>query len=552
MSRLRTEITSVISEVKIKLTKTPFLTCWNLATGYYQLVTVLTVLIVALTVCVGNGQTYTLDWSEYRMEQTGCGLPSSTDASSSYYDLDQDRLQFGNTKISITHGPDENTYCASGKIRNKNGGESYVYSATLDAETRADCSWMIIEFSEPVNHVSFDLIDVDIALLNNWQDELTISPAWTTIQNNANLIIDEDNHTITGSVNCDSHSQDCNTRLIFDKPLMRIRIDYCYGSGTTDNFPDRQIYNIGNIEFEEYKLNPNVTITENCPGEESILNIQDLKVEHEEILEIIFADTEGMIDNVLEYPQMGVYNIEVPKTYTSCGDYPVLVRVIDSPTSMAQKGEMLSTLDIDNTRSYMLSIEIIDNESPTFPADQQDIVYLQCNDEIPESYFRPARDNCLEPSMIHQEVWDEYLEYNDACTEYNVRRYWSITDLCGNTTVDHIDYIYQYDEDYRSLGDAEDIIEACNVFSPNGDGINDYFVIYLGNLNIAKSEFYIFDRSGNPRYQELNIKGERAESSLGGDLRDESWTSGVYVWMLKLTDTYGNTKVISREVTILL
>lgn len=508
--------------------------------------------MLIFTIFEGEAQSYTLDWSEYRIEQTGCGLPTSTDASSSYDDLDQDLLLFGNTKISFTHGPEKNTYCASGKIRNKNGGESFVYSATLDAETRSDCSWMLIEFSEPVKNVSFDLIDVDLALLNNWQDELTITPLWSSLENNSNLNIDVENHRITGTTNCDSHSQDCNSRITFDKPLTRIRIDYCYGEGTTDNFPDRQIYNIGNIDFEHYELQPNVFIDENCPGETSFINIEDILVGDEEILEIVFANADGMIDNIIEYNEVGIYNLDLPKTYGTCGDYPVLVRVIDDPNSMAHEGEMWTSLNVDNSNSFLFHMQIVDDVNPTFPVDQQDIMYLNCAESIPERYFRPARDNCLEPTQIQQEVWEKYLDYNEDCSQYGVRRFWSITDYCGNTTVDHIDYIYQYDEDLSGLGDAEDIVEACNIFSPNGDGINDYFTIYLGNLNIAESEFYIFDRSGNPRYQEMNIKGELVETKLGGNLHHQSWTSGVYVWMLKLTDTYGKTKIISREVTILL
>lgn len=531
--------------------KTPLLFSSNLAVAKFHIVRVLTVLILTFTVCVGYSQSYTLDWSKYLLDQIGCGLPASSGASSSYHDLDQDLLLFGNTRISIAQGPEENTYCASGKIRNKNGGESFVFTATLDAESKTDCSWMVIEFSEPVNHVSFDLIDVDLALLNNWQDELTITPAWSSLENNANLNIDETNRMITGTANCDSQSQDCNSRLTFDEPLLRIRIDYCYGSGTTDNFPDRQLYNIGNIDFEHYELQPNVSKVENCPSEESLIIIKDIKIDELEILEVAFANADGMIDNIIQYNQIGLYNIEIPKIYTSCGEYQVLVRIIDDPSGMAHQGEMLSSLENSNPISYMLNMEIVDNESPVFSIDQQDIMYLDCDQEIPDRYLRPARDNCLHPSMIDQEVWEEYLEYNDECSEYNMRRFWSITDLCGNTSIDHIDYIYQYDGNLRGLMDAENIIEACNVFSPNGDGINDYFAIYLGTLNIAKSEFYIFDRSGSPRYHEMNIKGESTEINLGGDLRDQSWVPGVYVWMLKLTDTYGKTKIISREVTIL-
>lgn len=505
-------------------------------------------MLLTLTIFTGYSQSYTLDWSDHRIEQNDCGLSNTSGAASVYDDLDQSQLLFGNTQVFLTHGPEENVFCASGKIRRKNGGQTHVYSATLDGKTREDCSWMEIKFSEPVQNVSFDLIDVDVALLYNWQDELTFSPKWTSIENHTNLSIDEEHARITGINTCDSEIDDCNSRLFFEGPLTTIRIDYCYGSATSDNFPDRQIYNIGDIDFEHYDLEPNVYLDENCPGSESLVTLQDYLLFENEILEISFADAEGMINTVKQYDEAGIYNLEIPITYTSCGEFLVSVRVLDNPNSLASTGEQINSHD----NASLFSLHIEDNEQPTFPVDQQNVVYLRCDQDVPPTYFRAARDNCLEPIDIIQEVWEEYLEFNEDCGQWNVRRYWSISDLCENRTVDSIDYIYQYDDDLRGLGDAEDLIEACNVFSPNGDGVNDYFAIYLGNLNIESSEFYVFDRSGNPRYQEMNILGEKAESNFGGDLRYGSWTSGVYVWMLKITDPYGKTKVISREVTVLL
>ena len=503
---------------------------------------------MTLALASGYSQSYTLDWSEYRIEQHECGLSNTSSAASVYDDLDQSLLQFGSTQVSFSHGPEENTFCASGKIRRKNGGLTHVYSATLDGKTRDDCSWMVIEFSNPVQNIAFDLLDVDVASLYNWQDELTIAPTWSSVENNANLDIDENLSRISGISNCDSEINDCNARLFFEGPLTSIRIDYCYGEATEDNFPDRQIYNIGDIDFEKYDLEPAVYIDENCPGSESFLTIQDHLLFEDEILEIAFADDEGMINKVQQYDEAGIYNLEIPITYNSCGEFLVSVRVLDDTNSLSNTGEVIHSHDNNN----LYTLTITDDERPTFPADQQDIMYLRCDEDIPLSYFRAARDNCLAPIDIIQEVWEEYLDRNEACGQWNIRRFWKITDFCGNTRTDSIDYIYLYDEDLRGLGDAEDLIEACNVFSPNGDGVNDFFTIYLGNLNIESSEFYVFDRSGNPRHQEKNILGERAVSGFGGDLRYGTWTSGVYVWMLKLTDPYGKTTIISREVTMLL
>lgn len=129
------------------------------------------VIIFIFDVNDGNSQSYTLDWTEFVVEQFKCEISSDGGITASYSDLDLELLKFSDTKININHRPTNNIYCASGKARNRNGGTTHVYNTILDGSFKDDCSWMIIEFSQPVQNVSFDLIDIDLALQNNWQDE---------------------------------------------------------------------------------------------------------------------------------------------------------------------------------------------------------------------------------------------------------------------------------------------------------------------------------------------------------------------------------------------
>lgn len=217
-------------------------------------------------------------------------------------------------------------------------------------------------------------------------------------------------------------------------------------------------------------------------------------------------------------------------------------------SSSAHQGEMINSFSGTNMNHF----QIFDNESPSFSKIQEKVVYIKCNEEIPSLYFMAAEDNCIDKECIDQEVWDEYLDYNEYCSAFNVRRYWKITDYCENSTFDTLDYRYSSNPRLSNLNYAQDIVEASNIFSPNGDENNDYFTIYLGNVDVAASEFYLFDRIGNLRYEEMNLIGERIETKLGGDLSNKSWATGIYVWMLKITDSLGKTKVVSGEVTLLL
>ncbi len=68
-----------------------------------------------------------------------------------------------------------------------------------------------------------------------------------------------------------------------------------------------------------------------------------------------------------------------------------------------------------------------------------------------------------------------------------------------------------------------------NIFSPNGDGINDYFFIQgKGTVNVLT--FEIFDRFGNMVFQSTNGTSNRKEIGWDGRFRNQDSALGVYVW----------------------
>lgn len=86
-----------------------------------------------------------------------------------------------------------------------------------------------------------------------------------------------------------------------------------------------------------------------------------------------------------------------------------------------------------------------------------------------------------------------------------------------------------------------------NAFSPNRDGVNDYFTVYGSEDFIKIKSMRILDRWGNQVYEQVNNPPFRWDGSSRNGLPD----GGVYVYFLDLMLHDGITKVLSGDVTLL-
>ncbi len=94
----------------------------------------------------------------------------------------------------------------------------------------------------------------------------------------------------------------------------------------------------------------------------------------------------------------------------------------------------------------------------------------------------------------------------------------------GNTTITETDLIVVYS------GPCDDIIEVPNVFSPNGDGINDYLKIRTNGLNLFSLSVYT--RSGV-----LVYKSESPNLVWDGrTLSGHELRPGIYYYVVKQVD----------------
>ena len=84
-----------------------------------------------------------------------------------------------------------------------------------------------------------------------------------------------------------------------------------------------------------------------------------------------------------------------------------------------------------------------------------------------------------------------------------------------------------------------------NAFSPNGDGVNDYF--YGKGVGITKYELYVFDRWGNLIFDATDINQYWDGKANHGS---EEAQQDVYVWKVKLTDVFDKKHDYIGTVTI--
>jgi gliding motility-associated-like protein len=99
--------------------------------------------------------------------------------------------------------------------------------------------------------------------------------------------------------------------------------------------------------------------------------------------------------------------------------------------------------------------------------------------------------------------------------------------------------------------DRTERIYIPNIFSPNGDGVNDEFVVYTGEgVNLIRS-FRIYERWGGMIFEEKDIPANDSEFSWNGMYRDQPASPGVYLYQLEIELADGRIVTRSGEVVLL-
>jgi len=184
-----------------------------------------------------------------------------------------------------------------------------------------------------------------------------------------------------------------------------------------------------------------------------------------------------------------------------------------------------------NSQTHTQQITIQDTTPPVFigniPSNE---VFAKC-DGIPEAPVLTATDNCGTVTIDYSEVKID----GDCTNKYRLERTWKATDLCGNETqITQIVYLACY-------------VTPFNALSPDGDGLNDIFVIE-GLECYPNNNVEIFNRWGvsvfkTSFYDNVNNVFRGFSDGRSTISRNEKLPTGDYWYVLKYEyDLYGRTK----------
>jgi gliding motility-associated-like protein len=92
---------------------------------------------------------------------------------------------------------------------------------------------------------------------------------------------------------------------------------------------------------------------------------------------------------------------------------------------------------------------------------------------------------------------------------------------------------------------------APTAFSPNSDGMNDFFTLYCGSGTQKVSKFRIFDRWGNLLYDQTNFPYSNPEIGWDGTSHGALLEPDTFVWAAEILFEDGESEIFSGDVTLL-
>ena len=128
------------------------------------------------------------------------------------------------------------------------------------------------------------------------------------------------------------------------------------------------------------------------------------------------------------------------------------------------------------------------------------------------------------------------------------------------TLTEEITYIVLVTDEYNCISKdsitlkvkKNEGIYVPQIFSPNGDGLNDVFNVFtdLGIINTIDL-FRVYDRWGELLFERRAIRPNEEESGWDGTIRGKKALPGVYVWYLETRQNDGTLLQKSGEITLI-
>ncbi|MFK7809886.1 MAG: gliding motility-associated C-terminal domain-containing protein [Saprospiraceae bacterium] len=121
----------------------------------------------------------------------------------------------------------------------------------------------------------------------------------------------------------------------------------------------------------------------------------------------------------------------------------------------------------------------------------------------------------------------------------------SSVDGCDSTNCQMVEWLVSTSEPLPESG-----YYIPNVFSPNGDGINDYFTIFASERSNHIFSLQIYDRAGILIFERDNLLSGFEELGWDGNVYGQRSASGIYVYVIQ-SKSWNEGKTITGTVTLL-
>ena len=90
------------------------------------------------------------------------------------------------------------------------------------------------------------------------------------------------------------------------------------------------------------------------------------------------------------------------------------------------------------------------------------------------------------------------------------------------------------------------LVHAPTAFTPNGDGTNEIYMVFITGIDIESYHMEIYNRWG-----EVLFASDKMDEGWDGTSNNIDSPGGIYTWYLKFNDFYGNTYTRSGNFTLL-
>lgn len=189
-----------------------------------------------------------------------------------------------------------------------------------------------------------------------------------------------------------------------------------------------------------------------------------------------------------------------------------------------------------DTTNDLLEIDI-----PELYMDENQVVDLGCSLSI------SASTNTTALTDIRWSDLENSLECDDCLSTIAA----PVNDTKYILSVTSVDDCSTSDSLYVTVNKIRDVFSP-NAFSPNNDGINEYFSLTPGKSVLLIKKNNVYDRWGSIVYEATDQSADIEQSGWDGYVNGQLAAVGVYVWVAEVEYLDGEILIVNGDVTLIL